>query len=77
MQSTEKDIFLKKIGERLRQIRIDKGYSNHETFADDIDMIRSQYWEYENGNKNLTVITLKRILDNLQVSLADFFSEKF
>lgn len=77
MKNPEKEEFLTLIGARLKEIRIDKGYSNHETFADDMDMTRSQYWEYENGKKNITIINLKKILDNLNVSLTDFFAEGF
>ena len=77
MQSTEKDKFLFAIGERLKLLRKKKGYSNHEAFADDLDMTRSQYWEYENGKKNITLLTLKKILDKLKVEFTDFFSEGF
>lgn len=77
MQPTEKDKFLIQVGGRLKEIRKSNGYSNHEAFADYIDMTRSQYWEYENGKKNITVATLKRILDKLNVSMEDFFSDGF
>ena len=77
MQLTEKEIFLQKTGNRLKELRKQKGYSNHEDFAYDLDMTRSQYWEYEKGKKNITILTLKKILDTLNVSILDFFSEGF
>lgn len=77
MQLTEKEIFLRKLEVRLKELRKLKGYSNHEDFAYDLDMNRSQYWEYEKGKKNITIFTLKKILSVLNVSLSDFFSEGF
>ena len=74
MNKSENEELLKLIGERLRSIRKKKGYSNHEDLANDLEMTRSQYWEYENG-KNITISTLKRILNKLDISLRDFFSE--
>lgn len=65
------------IGEKLKTLRKEKGYTNHEDLANDLDMARSQYWEYENGKKNITIISLKKILDQLNVSLSDFFSDDF
>ena len=77
MKLDEKEIFLLKVGERLKELRKEKGYTNHEVFANDIDMTRSQYWEYEKGLKNITVLSLKKILDELGISLEEFFSESF
>lgn len=73
MESIEKEQFLLELGRKLKQFRKLKGYSNHETLANDLDMTRSQYWEYENGKKNITIFTLKKILDKLNVSLQEFF----
>ena len=64
MQITEKEKFLKQLGQRLKEFRIVKGYSNHEAFADDLDMTRSQYWEYENGKKTSPLTILKELLTN-------------
>ena len=77
MPLSEKDIFLQKVGERLTTLRKQKGHSNHEAFADGIDMTRSQYWEYEKGIKNITVFNLKKVLDGLGVSFEEFFSDGF
>ncbi len=77
MKLTDKEIFASKIGRRLKEIRISKGYSSYETFANDIDMTRSQYWSYENGSKNITVFTLLRILKQHHMTLEEFFSVGF
>ena len=73
----ELDLKRLKVVERLKQLRKEKGYTNHEVFANDIDMTRSQYWEYESGKKNISIYNLKRILESLDVSLEEFFSDGF
>jgi len=70
------EIKLNKFGERLRYYRKLKGYSNYEHLAYDLDISRSQYGKYENGG-NIKLSTLITILDALNVSLKDFFSEGF
>lgn len=75
MENQEKELFLRKIGERLKHFRVKKGYTNHETFAYDLDMTRSQYWEYEKGKKNITIFTLNKILLKLDISLSEFFHD--
>lgn len=77
MPLSEKEQFLLKVGDRLKQLRKEKGYTNHEVFANDIDMTRSQYWEYESGKKNITVFNLKKILNGLNIDLKEFFSDGF
>lgn len=64
---------LNKIGARLKYFRIDRGYNNYEYLAYELNMSRSQYGTYENG-ANITIATLIRILDHLNVTLAEFFS---
>jgi len=70
------EITLGRFGERLRYYRKLKGYSNYEHLAYDIDISRSQYGKYENGG-NIKLSTLIKILDTLNVSLKEFFSEGF
>lgn len=75
MDSLEKDK-LTQLGERLRHFRKDRGYSNYEHLAFDIGISRSQYGKYENGG-NIKFSTLCKILNHLNVSLEEFFSEGF
>lgn len=61
-----------KIGERIRQLRVDAGYTSYETFAFDHEIPRVQYGRMEKG-VNFRVATLMRILDVHKISLEEFF----
>ena len=65
---------LLKTGQRLKDLRVLKGYSNYEYLAYELNMSRSQYGTYENG-ANITIATLVKILDHLGVTLEEFFKE--
>lgn len=65
---------IKLIASKIKQLRIDAGYSSHENFAWEHDLSRVQYWRVESGS-NITLKTLLRILDIHQISLEDFFKE--
>ncbi len=67
---------LKKIGERLRELRKERGYSNYELFAFDNEIARAQYGRYENG-EDLRMSSLLKVLKALDVSLDVFFDERF
>lgn len=67
---------LKQMGARIRQLRIQKGFSNYEDFAYYLEISRSQMWRYENG-KDLHFTTLLRIIHGLEISLPEFFSDGF
>ena len=62
------------ISKKLKELRIKAGYSSYETFANDYDLDRKQYWRFENGT-NLTLKTLIKILQIHKVSLMDFFND--
>jgi transcriptional regulator with XRE-family HTH domain len=72
---TEKKV-LKEIGEKLKMLRIKKGYTSYESFAIDNDLSRMQYWRIEKGITNITIRSLLRILEIHKVSLDDFFKDK-
>ena len=65
---------LKQIAQKLKQLRLDKGYSSYEAFAFDHELPRVWYGRHEQGS-NLTLKSLLRLLDIHQVSLADFFAD--
>ena len=69
-------IKLKQLGDRLRFLRKQSGYTNYEHLAYDLGISRSQYGKYENGG-NIKFSTLCKILEHLNVSLEDFFSQGF
>ena len=70
----ELDSRIIKMAEKLKELRIAKGYSSHEAFAWDNDVNRVQYWRIEKG-ANITIKTLLTLLDIHKISLADFFND--
>lgn len=70
------EISLKKLGSRLRQLRKLKGYKTAEDAAGAFEMQRAQYTRYEAGS-NLTYLTLIELLEKMNISLKEFFSEGF
>ena len=67
---------LQKLAARLKQLRKQKGFANHERFANELNVGRSQYWRYENA-ENIEFTTLVKIVKALNMTLAEFFSEGF
>ena len=72
----DKESIIKKIGERMKEIRKAKGHGNYETFAYENNIPRAQYGRYERGS-DLKVSNLLKVLDGLDVSLEEFFKEGF
>jgi hypothetical protein len=66
------DEIIKKIGDRIKQIRKDAGYKNYENFAFENDINRVQYGRMESG-RNFTMRSLLRILAIHKMSVKDFF----
>lgn len=67
---------LKKLGARIKALRIAKGYTSHEIFAYDHNINRTQYGRYERG-EDLRYSSLMKILHALDISVEEFFSEGF
>lgn len=67
---------LQNLGNRLKHLRKEKGYTNYEIFAFDNNIPRAQYGRYEKG-EDLRFSSLLKVLKALDVSLTDFFSEGF
>lgn len=61
------------IGRRIKELRIEKGYTSHEFFAWENKISSSQYYKMENGY-NITVKSLLRILDIHGMTLLEFFA---
>jgi transcriptional regulator with XRE-family HTH domain len=68
---------LQKLAERIKKLRIENGYSSHETFAFEKNLPRAQYGRYEQGKDDLRFTSLVRVINALGVSMAEFFSEGF
>ena len=67
---------LKILAERIRSLRIKKGYSNYENFAFEHNIARAQYGKYEKG-EDLRYSSLMKVIRALGVSVKEFFSEGF
>lgn len=67
---------LKKMGERIKQLRIKKGYKSYEYFAYEHDISRAQFGRYEQG-QDLRLSSLIKVVNALDISLKEFFSEGF
>jgi len=64
---------LKKIGSKLKDLRVKLGYTSHEDFAYDHDIPRMQYWRIEKGKANLTMKSLSRLLAIHKMTIQEFF----
>ena len=67
---------LKNLGNRLKDLRIARGFTNYEQFAFEHNLPRAQYGRYEQG-KDLRFSSLVKVLKALDISLEDFFKEGF
>lgn len=74
--SISKEEALKCLGARIRQLRIEKGYTNYEHFAFDNDISRAQYGRYEKG-EDIRFGTLIKVINGFGMSIEEFFSEGF
>jgi transcriptional regulator with XRE-family HTH domain len=71
---TEKQ--LENLGNRLKELRIAKGFTNYEQFAFEHDLPRAQYGRYERG-QDMRFSSLLKVLKAFDISLEDFFKEGF
>lgn len=67
---------LKNLGNRLRELRIERGFTNYEQFAFEHNIPRAQYGRYEQG-QDLRFSSLVKVLNALNITLEDFFKEGF
>ena len=63
-----------KIANKIKELRVQKGYTSHETFAWENELNRVQYWRIEKGS-NITLKTLITILNIHKISLSEFFGD--
>jgi transcriptional regulator with XRE-family HTH domain len=68
-----KDIdFLKKLGKRIRYLRLEKKYSQL-NLAVKMDNYAEQIGRFERGQLNVSICTLKLIADSLDVDIQELF----
>jgi len=65
----------KAVSAKLKQIRIERGYSSYEKFATEHFLGRKQYWRMEENQTNMTLLSLLRILKIHELTLEEFFKE--
>ena len=65
---------LPKIGMKLKQMRINKGYTSYEMFAWENKLSRIQYWKMERGT-NCTLKSLNRVLEIHHLTIDQFFKD--
>lgn len=71
-----KEQVLKELGERIKALRIKKGYTSYEYFAYEHNISKAQFGRYERG-EDLRFSTLARIITAFDMSFEEFFSEGF
>ncbi len=65
---------LGKIGDTVRRLRAARGFSQ-EGFAQTVSLNRAYYGGIERGQRNVSVVNLKRIAEALGMSLSELFAE--
>ena len=70
------DLFYKKLGERITNLRKKAGYNNQEAFAYDVGISRGQYYKYELG-VNMELSSLMKIINFHKMTVKEFFGEGF
>ncbi len=68
---------LKKLGTRIKQLRIAKGYTSYEYFAYEHKLGRAQFGRYERGTEDLRYSTLLKIVRAFGMDMEEFFSKGF
>jgi predicted transcriptional regulator len=63
-----------KIANKIKQLRLEKGYVSNEFFAWEHKIPRVQYWRMEKGT-NFTIKTFLRILDAHEMTFEEFFKD--
>ncbi len=71
MDALEKDEMLKKVGMRVKELRVKAGYKSHEQFAFDNNIQPKQMWRWESGY-DFKVSSLIRIADIHKITLEEF-----
>lgn len=63
----------KKIGKRIKELRIEAGYTSLEDFAHEHEIPRAQYGRYEQG-VNMKFSSLLPIIRAHRITMQDFFA---
>jgi len=72
----DSDSHLKKLGQRIKSLRIKAGYTSYEYFAYEHEIPRAQMGRYEQG-QDLRFSSLLKVVSAFGMTLEEFFSEGF
>lgn len=70
MQNVKDDIFLRQLGNRIRELRKNRGLTQTD-LGSMIENHGEQIGRIERGELNVTICTLKKIADGLEINLKD------
>jgi hypothetical protein len=73
-ESIEKQI--ENLGQRIRKLRVKKGYTNYEFFAYENKVGRSQYAKYEKGT-DMHFSSILKIIEAHGITIKEFFGDGF
>ena len=74
VNSNEYDTYLKKVGNTLRKIRKEKGFSM-ENLANEAEIEYRQLGRIERGEINTSIISLLRICNTLEIEMKSLFED--
>ena len=75
MNPSQQTIYLKKLGNNIRRIRKEKGYSM-EALCNQFDLDYKQLGRIERGEINTSVIGLLKIAESLDIEIIEIFKFK-
>ncbi|GIL24017.1 MAG: hypothetical protein BroJett042_25300 [Bacteroidota bacterium] len=75
-KAVDADVELKKLGARIKALRLKKGYTNYENFAFEHNIPRAQFGRYERG-EDLRYSSLLKVIRALGLTQKEFFSAGF
>lgn len=70
----DKDVIIKKFGQKLRKERLARGLSQ-EALAYKAGLHRTYIGMVERGEKNITLMNIKKICEALNLKLSSFFKD--
>ena len=73
----EKNPHLVKLGFRIKQLRIAKGYTSYEYFAYDHGFHRAQFGRYESGKDDIKFSTLLKLANAFEMTIKEFLGDGF
>ena len=70
----DEKLFLIKISELIKKLRLEKGISQEE-LSNQIDIDRKYASLIEKGNRNVSILMLRKVTKGLNISLESFFKK--